>query len=100
MTSMIHIGTDSVTRPTDVLRKFVLSCLRSAFFLSMFVTLGFATPCALRPWTKKERHWMYMVTGAVGGSMALFEVRGRQLGNCIRQGWEHFKLTWMDWFCT
>lgn len=69
-----------VQRPTDVLRKFLFSCMRSSLFLAMYVTMGFATPCAIRPVLEKERRWMYLLPGAVAGSMTFLEARGRQLG--------------------
>lgn len=46
----------------------------------MYVTMGFATPCAIRPVLEKERRWMYLLPGAVAGSMTFLEARGRQLG--------------------
>ncbi|KAI7857821.1 hypothetical protein BDC45DRAFT_477506 [Circinella umbellata] len=67
------------TQPTDVLSKFTYSCIRSAFFLAMYVSMGFATPCAVRPFIGKERPWIYLLPGAVGGAMTFLEARGRQL---------------------
>ncbi|GAB5586108.1 hypothetical protein Unana1_01008 [Umbelopsis nana] len=65
--------------PEEVLDRFVKSCLRSALFLSCYVTIGFSTPCAVRPVVDKERHWIYVLTGLVCGSMTMIEARGRQL---------------------
>ncbi|ORX61843.1 hypothetical protein DM01DRAFT_1331315 [Hesseltinella vesiculosa] len=65
--------------PKTVLRKFVKSCARSSFFLAMYVSMGFATPCAIRPFTGKERHWIYLFPGLLGGAMVIFEAHGRQL---------------------
>ncbi|KAG0174947.1 hypothetical protein DFQ28_003628 [Apophysomyces sp. BC1034] len=78
MTIVFRSG-QMTTNPMDVLRKFAMSCMRSALFLSMYVTMGFSTPCATRPILEKERHWMYMLTGAVAGTMTFIEARGRQL---------------------
>lgn len=46
----------------------------------MYVTMGLASPCAMRPILGKERPWMYLVPGAVGGAMTFIEAPGRQLG--------------------
>ncbi|KAI8061122.1 hypothetical protein BC940DRAFT_137480 [Gongronella butleri] len=61
------------------MRKFAKSCTRSSFFLAMYVAMGFAAPCALRPIIGKERHWIYLSPGLVGGAMVMFEAQGRQL---------------------
>lgn len=79
---LLHVTyTLSLIRPEEVLDRFVKSCLRSAVFLACYVTIGFSTPCAVRPMVEKERHWIYMLTGLVCGSMTMIEARGRQLGN-------------------
>ncbi|KAI8344594.1 hypothetical protein BC941DRAFT_13103 [Chlamydoabsidia padenii] len=46
----------------------------------MYVSIGFATPCVVRPITGCERPWHYYFTGMTAGAMVLFEARGRQLG--------------------
>lgn len=46
----------------------------------MYVTMGLASPCAMRPILGKERPWMYLVPGAVGGAMTFIEAPARQLG--------------------
>jgi hypothetical protein len=69
-----------ISSPTTVLQKFLKSCARSAFFLALYVSIGFATPCVVRPVTGCERPWHYYLTGATAGAMVLFEANGRQLG--------------------
>ncbi|KAF7731948.1 hypothetical protein EC973_007779 [Apophysomyces ossiformis] len=67
------------TRPMHVLSKFSSSCMRSALFLSMYVTIALAVPCTLRRVLGKEKHVIYLLTGAAAGSMTFIEARGRQL---------------------
>ncbi|KAI9316257.1 hypothetical protein BX666DRAFT_220498 [Dichotomocladium elegans] len=45
----------------------------------MYVTMAFATPCALRPVLNIERQWLYLIPGLIGGLQTIFEVRSRQL---------------------
>ncbi|KAI9318728.1 hypothetical protein BX666DRAFT_1535921 [Dichotomocladium elegans] len=68
-----------MSQPVNVLQKFASSCLQSAIFLSMFVTMGLASPCAMRPIFNRERKWIYLIPGAVGGLMTALEVKSRQL---------------------
>ncbi|CDS09533.1 hypothetical protein LRAMOSA10893 [Lichtheimia ramosa] len=78
MTAVFRSG-QIVTQPSVVLRKFLRSCLQSTIFLAMYVTMGLASPCAMRPILGKERPWMYLVPGAVGGAMTFIEAPARQL---------------------
>lgn len=59
----------------------VKSAARSCFFLAMYVTMAFVSACALRNALGKEKLKYYYIPGIIGGSMALFEAKGRQLGN-------------------
>ncbi|CAO3600762.1 unnamed protein product [Absidia cylindrospora] len=67
------------TDPTTVLQKFLKSCGRSAFFLAMYVAMGFATPCAVRPIVGNERLYWYYLPGVISGVTVLLEAPGRQL---------------------
>ncbi|GAA5805427.1 hypothetical protein HPULCUR_010943 [Helicostylum pulchrum] len=66
-------------KPKTVLQKFAISCLRSAFFLTMYVTMGIASICWMRRLTGVESPYFYAVAGAVGGSMVIIEAPSRQL---------------------
>ncbi|KAI8369438.1 uncharacterized protein BYT42DRAFT_584481 [Radiomyces spectabilis] len=84
------------SNPNLVLRKFAISCLRSGLFLTMYVTMGLGSACTFRRIFEKERHWMYVLVGVVGGSMTLFEARGRQLElglYCLPRAMEAFWKT-------
>lgn len=65
------------------MQKFTLSCVRSALFLTMYVTMGLSTPCWLRRLIGRDVPWIYAATGAVAGSMVFIEAPGRQLGKYI-----------------
>lgn len=62
------------------MQKFTISLLRSAIFLTMYVTMAFCVPCWLRRLVGRDLPWFYAFAGAVGGSMAFIEAPGRQLG--------------------
>ncbi|KAI9030784.1 hypothetical protein CLU79DRAFT_731467 [Phycomyces nitens] len=65
--------------PLSVLQRLVKSSLRSALFLSLYMTAAFGVPCALRRIFRTEGRWIYAVSGLAAGSMSMVEAKGRQL---------------------
>ncbi|CAO3647514.1 unnamed protein product [Cunninghamella blakesleeana] len=65
--------------PVNVLKKMTKSAARSCFFLASYVTMAFVAACIVRNVAGKERLKYYYIPGIIGGSMAMFEAKGRQL---------------------
>ncbi|KAI8990080.1 hypothetical protein BDB01DRAFT_779981 [Pilobolus umbonatus] len=68
-----------IISPKTTLKKFTISCLRSALFLTLYCSIGLSTPCVLRRLLGVDTPWIYALTGAVSGSMVFVEAAGRQL---------------------
>ncbi|OAD80362.1 hypothetical protein PHYBLDRAFT_17947, partial [Phycomyces blakesleeanus NRRL 1555(-)] len=62
-----------------VLKRLVKTSLRSALFLSLYMSVAFGVPCGLRRLFRTEGRWIYAVSGLAAGSMSVVEAKGRQL---------------------
>ena len=77
--TLIFRGKKVIQEPTKSLRLYILGTLRSAIFLTCYVTTAWSVPCLFRHLRGREERWMYYVNGIIAGLMVLIEVPGRRL---------------------
>ncbi|KAI8603337.1 hypothetical protein EDD21DRAFT_369367 [Dissophora ornata] len=68
-----------VTNPTDSVKRYVKSTLRSCIFLTVYVLAAFYVPCISRRIFRRETNLNYLLNGIVAGFAVLIEAPGRQM---------------------
>ncbi|KAF9095878.1 hypothetical protein BGX23_012424 [Mortierella sp. AD031] len=68
-----------VSNPTESLKRYIKSTIRSCFFLAFYVLACFYIPCLSRRILGRESNINYILNGLVAGVAVLIEAPGRQM---------------------
>jgi hypothetical protein len=98
--TFVFKGSKVFKDPLTISKRYLFSTLRSAVFLTTYVTTAWCSPCFIRKTWGTDRPWQYYMTGILSGLMVLLEVPGRRLElamYCLPRAIESFWNCGVKW---